>query len=191
MTYILFFFLQLLGYLEFQIFLLILQIATKDILTLDLISPKTLGISLWRFALNNKVVALKLNRGGFRGERGGHASPLFCNHLLFSDYFEELQPVLVKVKLIINNAPLTYIYPNTMEIYLTPSHLLFGRQLLYDCSTKLTLVRNVTVLPITADKTNRISNHFWHRWRHGYVVNLREIQRASKLNMNSQKIMLC
>ena len=48
----------------------------------------------------------------------------FCNH------FEELQTVLIEVELIINNAPLTYVYPNTIETCLTPDHLLFCRQLL-------------------------------------------------------------
>ena len=48
----------------------------------------------------------------------------FCSH------FEELQTVFIEVKLIINTAPLTYVYPNTIKTYLTPNHLLFGRQLL-------------------------------------------------------------
>ena len=112
----------------------------------------------------------------------------FRNHSFFCDYFEELQTVLIKVKLIINNAPLTYVYPNTIKTYLTPNHLLFGRQLLCYSNTTSTVVRNLTVLSSTTDKINRISNHFWHRWRHEYVVNLRETQRASKLNINSQKL---
>ena len=33
-----------------------------------------------------------------------------------------------------------------------------------------------------------MSNHFLDRWRHEYVVNLRETQRTSKLNINSLKI---
>ena len=45
----------------------------------------------------------------------------FCNH------FEELQTVLFEVELIIINAPLTYVYPNSIETCLTPNHLLFGR----------------------------------------------------------------
>ena len=38
----------------------------------------------------------------------------FCNHSFFCDYFEELQTVLIKVKLIINNAPLTRL-PNYFQ----------------------------------------------------------------------------
>ena len=99
--------------------------------------------------------------------------------------------VLIKVKLIIDNAPLTYVYPNTIKTYLTPNHFLFSRQLLCCSNTKSTVVRNLTVLSTTTDKINRISNHFLHRWRHEYVVNLCELQRTSKLNINSQKIKLC
>ena len=55
-------------------------------------------------------------RAVFSGWRGRHAPSIFfaitcffCNHL------EELQTVLFQVKLIINNAPLTYAYQNTIE----------------------------------------------------------------------------
>ena len=57
----------------------------------------------------------------------GARPPIFCNHLFFFNHFEELQNVLFEVELIINNAPLIYVYPNTIEICLTPNHLLFGR----------------------------------------------------------------
>ena len=77
----------------------------------------------------------------------------FCGH------FEELQTVFIEVKLIINTAPLTYVYPNTIKTYLTPNHLLFGRQLLCYSNTTSTVVRNLTVLSSTTDKINRITNH--------------------------------
>ena len=125
------------------------------------------------------------------GAREARALSIFCSHLLFSNHFEELQTVLFEIELIINNAPLTYVYPNTIKTCLTPNHLLFGRQLLYCSNTASTVIRNLTVLSSTTDKINRISNHFWHRWRHEYVVNLCETQGTSKLNINSPKIMLC
>ena len=106
---------------------------------------------------------------------------------VFCDHFDELHTVFIEVELIINNAALTYVYPNTIKTYLTPNHLLFGRQLCYS-NTTAAVVRNVTVLSSTTDKINRISNHIWHRWRHEYVINLRETQQASKLNTNSQKL---
>ena len=106
--------------------------------------------------------------------------PFFGNHLFFCDHFEELRTVLKLNWSIMMDVPLTYVYPNTIKTYLTLNHLLFGRQLL--CYS------NITVLPSTTDKINCISNHFWHRWRHEYVVNLCETQRASKLKKNSQKL---
>ena len=74
---------------------------------------------------------------------------------------------------------------------ITHNHLLFGRQLLCFSNTTSTVVRNLTVLSNTTDKINRISNHFCFKLRHEYVVNLFKRQRASKLNVNFQKIMLC
>ena len=75
----------------------------------------------------------------------GVSAPLFFNHLFFCNNFEELQTVLIKVKLIINNAPLTYVYPNTIKTYLISNYLLFGSQ----TNTKSTIVNNITVLPST------------------------------------------
>ena len=134
------------------------------------------------------LITWRMNRGGFRG---GARPPIFCNHKLFCDHFKELRTVSIEVKLIFNNAPLTCVYPNTIKTNLIPNHLLFGRQLLCYSNTISTVVRNLTVLWSTTDKIDRISNHFWHRWRHEYVVNLCETQQASKLNINFKKIMLC
>ena len=68
--------------------------------------------------------------------------------------------MLFEIELIINNAPLTYVYPNTIKTYLTPNHLLSGRHLLHSSNTALSVVRNLTVLSSTTDKINPISNHF-------------------------------
>ena len=57
-------------------------------------------------------------RGVFRAPR----APFVYNHLFFLWSFEELQTVLIEVKLNINNARLTYDYPNTIKTYLTPNH---------------------------------------------------------------------
>ena len=115
------------------------------------------------------------------------ALPNFWNPLLFCNHFEEIKTVLHEVEQIINNTPLTYIYPNTIKTCLTPNHLLFGRQLLYSFNTTSTVVRNRNFLWSTTDKINRTSNHFLDSWRHEYVVNLCETQRTSKVNINSQK----
>ena len=104
--------------------------------------------------------------------------PNFWNHLFICSHFKELQTALFEVELIINNAPLTYVYPNTIETCLALNHLLFGRQLLHYSHTTSTVVRNLTILSSTSDKINHIGNLFWDRWRHEYVVNLRETQQT-------------
>ena len=90
--------------------------------------------------------------------------------------------MFIEVKLIIHNAPLT---PNTIKTFNIQSLVVWQTVIM------LSAVRNLTVLSSTTNKINRISKHFWHRWRYLYVVNLRETQRGSKLNINSQKVMLC
>ena len=81
----------------------------------------------------------------------------------------EPQAVLFEVKLISYNPPVTYVSPNTIETCLTPKHLLFGRQLPYKHTTCIPRVYSNA-----ADKIKGISNHFWDRCRHEYVVNLCE-----------------
>ena len=49
------------------------------------------------------------------GEHGGVPSPCFLQSIVFCNHFEELQIVLFEVELIINNASLTYVHPNTIE----------------------------------------------------------------------------
>ena len=62
---------------------------------------------------------------------GGTSPPYFLQSLTFFSPFKEIQTVLFEAELILGNAPLTYVYPNTLETFLTPNHLLFGRQSLY------------------------------------------------------------
>ena len=86
--------------------------------------------------------------GGRVCGEGGRDLLFFAITYFFCNHFEELQTVLFEIELIINNAPLTYVYPNTMETFLPPNRLLFGRQLLYSSNTTSTVVRNQTVLSL-------------------------------------------
>ena len=108
----------------------------------------------------------------------------------FCDHFEDLKTLAIEFKLIINNATDISLPKYYQNIYLIPNHLLFGRQVLCNSNTTSTVVRTLTVFSGTADKINHISNHFWHWWKHEYVVNLCETQRASKSNINSKKIVM-
>ena len=92
----------------------------------------------------NLLNRIYITEADLAGSAGGCAPSFFCNHLFFCNHFEELQTVLTEVKLIINNAPLTYVYPDTVKRFLIPNHLLFDSQLLHlkHCSTA---VRNLTI----------------------------------------------
>ena len=81
--------------------------------------------------------------------------------------------MLSEVEPIINNAPLAYVYPNTIKTCYP----------IICCLAELLYSSNIT----STDKINCISKHFWGTYRH-YIVNLRETQQTSKLNINSQEI---
>ena len=70
---------------------------------------------------------MRLSEADLSGVAGGAPPPppppIFCNHLFFCSHPEELQTMLFTVELIINNAPLTYVYLNTIETCLTPNYL--------------------------------------------------------------------
>ena len=82
--------------------------------------------------------------------RGARPPLMFAITCFFCNHYEELQTVLYEVKLITNNAPLTYVYRNTIEVCLTPNHLLFGRQLTY---------KHTTCIP-RSYKSNRSLKHY-------------------------------
>ena len=103
------------------------------------------------------------------GVRGGRVPPFssyFLQPFVFCNCFEELETKLFEVELITNNSPLMYVYPNTIKTCLTPNYLLFGTQLSLSSNTTSTVAASLTVPSSTTDKINRISNHFWDRWRH-------------------------
>ena len=68
--------------------------------------------------------------------REAQAVAIFCNH------FGELAIALFEVELIINNAPLTCVYPSTIETCLTFNHFLFAKQLLYSSNTTSSVATN-------------------------------------------------
>ena len=108
---------------------------------------------------------------GWGGTWGVHALPIFGNHYVFYNHFEETGTLLSEVELIINNASLTQIYPNTAPRRLTPNHL-FDRQLFYSSNTTSTVAL-----------VNCITTYLWEGWANEYVVNLRETQQTSRLSI--------
>ena len=91
---------------------------------------------------------------------------------------------------ILNNCPVTNVYPDEMENALKPNHLLFGRPLtsISDRNTQIQFrAQNITA---QGKKVNRMINHFWDRWRKEYVVNLRETHKQNLQNQHQQHIRL-
>ena len=62
-------------------------------------------------------------RGAARTPRPPPPLSYYLQSLDFWNHFEELQTMLFTVEMIINNAPLTYVYLNTVETCLTPNYL--------------------------------------------------------------------
>ena len=86
--------------------------------------------------------------------------------------YDEMMTVLLEIELIVNNRPITYVYPNELQECLTPNHLLFSRRLesrsLTNHESPLT-VANLGNSP----HINQLLEHFWNRWRQEYLTELR------------------
>ena len=98
--------------------------------------------------------------------------------------FEELLTLFLQVEQIINNLPLTYIYPANIESCVTPNHLLFGRRL------ESTSHSSVSFTPshhptISSKQIQTILSHFWDRWRHEYLNQLRESHKCHRKSQSS------
>ena len=90
--------------------------------------------------------------------------------------YEELLTVLVEIECVLNSRPLCYIYNDSVDDVITPSHL-FGRRLL-SCFQEDVDPENVEFTPATLSKRakyiNRSTKQFWNSWKREYLVGLRE-----------------
>ena len=91
---------------------------------------------------------------------------------------DELFTVLIEVKGTLNSHPLTYEYDESGEKVLTPWHLIFGRriktvldEIVEDKEGESRYTRRFKYLSV------RLA-HFWNRWRHKYLTDLREFHRT-------------
>ena len=92
------------------------------------------------------------------------------------------------MELILNSRPLTYVSREDMDEPLTPSHLICGRRLTslpdHLCYTNSDDEDNHPRASTTFTKRvkylNTIIENFWTRWRHEYLLELRESHRWYK-----------
>ncbi|XP_053378515.1 uncharacterized protein LOC128548137 [Mercenaria mercenaria] len=107
---------------------------------------------------------------------------------------EELQTTTTEVEAILNDRPITYVSSDVSDpVPLTPSHLLYGRQVTYLPSQNVPVE---TLSDPTAGSRSSLTkkpkvqkqliDHFRERWRHEYLTALREYHRVT--GNNQQKI---
>ena len=107
----------------------------------------------------------------------------------------DLQTIIVEIKAILDDRPLTYVSPDLKDPEpLTPSHLLYGRRIVslphpitegdeisdpdYGSDSEVKgRARTITVL----------LNNFWRRWRTEYLTSLREFHRTTGNNSQTVK----
>ena len=120
--------------------------------------------------------------GGFFERLVRSTKELLKKELVNSRYtYEEIQTILYEIEAILNNRPLTYVYPNSLEDCITPNHLLFGRKLSLT-SPSSSLITDTYENPDYPSVVNKAINHFYSRWKKEYLVNLRETHKLRMKN---------
>ena len=107
---------------------------------------------------------------------------------------DELHTVLVEIEGVLNSRPLTYQYPDSLTEPLTPSHLVTGRRLLQlptgsegnDEDEEDFYQRDK--LHKRSSYISKLLDHYWNRWKHEYLVDLREHHRVKKFHQKLQQI---
>lgn len=94
--------------------------------------------------------------------------------------YDELLTVLTEVEMILNSRPISYISTEDVEEPLTPSHLLIGRRIiglpnvLLSDSDLNDWQPSPQCVTRRMDHLNTTLDHFWRRWTHEYLLELRE-----------------
>ena len=102
--------------------------------------------------------------------------------------YEQMQIVLQETEAIVNNQPLTYVYPTELETCITPNLLLFGRTLSFSNQEPAPLITESSSIKLYSSKISNIINYFWDRWRKEYTISLRKYQKIVQPNDNLPRI---
>ncbi|XP_074651607.1 uncharacterized protein LOC141906262 [Tubulanus polymorphus] len=97
--------------------------------------------------------------------------------------FDELRTLLTEIEACLNDRPLTYVSGDINdENPLTPSHLLIGRKLCVLPHLEFDLddyQPNITDIVERKRYLESVLRSFWIRWKHEYLVSLRESHKKS------------
>ena len=101
-----------------------------------------------------------------------------------------MQTVLSECEAILNNRPLTYIYPTDLTSYLATNHLFYGRIIQSPFIQAPPLTHAPSELTNNSNQVTTVINRFGNKWRYEYLVNLREAHRYYCTNKNQPSIPL-
>ena len=98
-----------------------------------------------------------------------------------------MQTLVQEIQLILNNRPIDVDYDDDQEDILSPSHLIFGRQL---PTSNMSTQNNNSDLNLSKQKKmlQTILNHFWSRSRREYVTSLCQFQKSKQNKLATQAI---
>ena len=78
--------------------------------------------------------------------------------------YEELYTVFLQVERIVNNRPITYVYPTDTESCVTPNHLVFGCRLECESMSETQHYENSSLdINTEVQKIQSAIKHFWSR----------------------------
>ena len=106
--------------------------------------------------------------------------------------YDELNTVIIQIEAVLNARPLTYLYTDSIEEALTPSHLIIGRRILNLPDTFLEEDEDAQVTGKTARSRqfylSQVLTHYWKRWKREYLVDLRECHNLKSRGQNTPVI---
>ena len=106
--------------------------------------------------------------------------------------FEELRTILVEIEAVLNNRPLTYVYndDNRVSYPLTPSQLIYGRQLTTTADGRqFEIISTYQSLTKRAQHHTRLLSKFALQWSREYLLSLREQYQMSGARRNNQTVL--
>ena len=105
--------------------------------------------------------------------------------------FEELRTILVEIEAILNNRPLTYVYDdeNGVSYPLTPSQLIYGRQLTMTANGQSEIISTYQSLTKKAQHHARLLSKFALQWNREYLLSLREQHQMNGVQKTNQAVL--